>query len=91
LVLVRGHHARLFEALALSIGLYGSAGLLCAALLGWAAATALGAIPGGWGALREDEDLDARTAGCSSAACCRQRGPGGGRRPRLRRIRFEYE
>jgi arylsulfatase A-like enzyme len=63
LVLVRGHHAHLFEALALSIGLYGSAGLLCAALLGWSAATALGAIPGGWGALREDEDLDARTCG----------------------------
>src|SRR5450631_1904297 len=30
LVLVRGHQARLFEALALSVGLYGSAGLLCA-------------------------------------------------------------
>src|ERR1039457_4400672 len=63
LVVVRGHHARLFEALALSAGLYGTAGLLCAALLGWAAATVLGAIPGGWGALREDEDLDARVCG----------------------------
>ena len=63
LVLVRGHQARLFETLALSAGLYGAAGLLCAALLGWAAATLLGAIPGGWGALREDEDLDARACG----------------------------
>ena len=63
LVLACGHHARLFEALALSAGLYGTAGLLCAALLGWSAATVLGAIPGGWGALREDEDLDARVCG----------------------------
>jgi len=63
LVLVRGHQARLFETLALSVGLYGGAGLLCAALLGWAAATLLGAIPGGWGALREDEALDARACG----------------------------
>jgi hypothetical protein len=60
LVLVRGHHASLLEVLALSAGLYGAAGLLCAALLGWAAATLLGAIPGGWGALCEDEALDAR-------------------------------
>jgi choline-sulfatase len=63
LVLARGHQARLFEALALSVGLYGGAGLLCAALLGWAAATLLGAIPGGWGALRDDEALDARACG----------------------------
>jgi len=63
LVLVRGHQARLFETLALSVGLYGSAGLLGAALLGWATATLFGAIPGGWGALREDEALDARACG----------------------------
>jgi arylsulfatase A-like enzyme len=63
LVLVRGHHASLLEVLALSAGLYGAAGLLCAALLGWAAATLLGAIPGGWGALCEDEALDARACG----------------------------
>jgi arylsulfatase A-like enzyme len=63
LVLVRGHHASLLEALALAVGLYGIAGLFCAALLGWAAATVLGAIPGGWGALREDEALDARACG----------------------------
>jgi arylsulfatase A-like enzyme len=63
LVLVRGHQARLFEVLALSTGLYGSAGLLGALLSGWAAATLLAAIPGGWGALREDEALDARACG----------------------------
>jgi len=63
LVLVRGHHASPLEALALSAGLYGAAGLLCAALLGWATAIVLGAIPGGWGALREDEALDARACG----------------------------
>jgi arylsulfatase A-like enzyme len=63
LVLVRGHQARLFEVLALSAGLYGSAGLLCAALLGWAVATILAAIPGGWGALRGDEALDGRACG----------------------------
>ena len=63
LVLVRGHQASLFEALALSAGLYGTAGLLCAAVAGWATATVLGAIPGGWGALREDEALDARACG----------------------------
>ena len=63
LVLVRGHQARLFETLALSAGLYGAAGLLCALVLGWAAATIREAIPGGWGALREDESLDARACG----------------------------
>jgi arylsulfatase A-like enzyme len=63
LVLARGHQARLFEALALSVGLYGGAGLLFAALFGWAAATLLGAIPGGWGALRDDVALDARACG----------------------------
>ncbi|HEY5282666.1 MAG TPA: sulfatase-like hydrolase/transferase [Polyangia bacterium] len=63
LVLLRGHQAHAFEALALGLGLYGTAGLLCAALLGWAAATVLGAIPGGWQALREDESLDARVCG----------------------------
>ena len=63
LVLVRGHHARPLEALALSLGLYGTVGLLCAGLLGWAAATIMGAIPGGFCALREDEDIDTRTCG----------------------------
>ena len=63
LVLARGHQARLFETLALSAGLYGSAGLLIAALLGWATATVLAAIPGGWDALRQDEALDGRACG----------------------------
>jgi arylsulfatase A-like enzyme len=63
LVLLRGHRAHAFEALALALGLYGMAGLLCAALLGWAVAIVLGAIPGGWPALREDESLDARACG----------------------------
>ena len=63
LVLLRGPHARPFEALALSLGLYGTAGLLCAALLGWASATVMAAIPGGFCALREDESIDTRTCG----------------------------
>jgi arylsulfatase A-like enzyme len=63
MVLGRGHHASIVEALAVSAGLYGAAGLLCAAVLGWAAATVLGAIPGGWAALHEDEALDARACG----------------------------
>ena len=62
-VLVRGHQARPLETLALSVGLYGSAGLLVAALLGWAAATIVTTIPGGWGALRQDEALDTRVCG----------------------------
>ena len=63
LVLARGHQASLFEALALSAGLYGALGLVCAAVLGWALATVLAAIPGGWRGLREDEALDARVCG----------------------------
>jgi arylsulfatase A-like enzyme len=63
LVLVRGHQASLFEAPALSVGLYGTFGLACAALLGWAAATVLAAIPGGWRGLLEDETLDGRVCG----------------------------
>ena len=60
LVLLRGDGARFFETLALAAGLYGAAGLLGAGLLGWATATVLGAIPGGWRGLRGDEALDAR-------------------------------
>jgi len=63
LVLVRGHQAQVFEILELSLGLFGSAGLIVAAILGWATATVIAAIPGGWGALREDEALDARACG----------------------------
>ncbi|MBN2573471.1 MAG: sulfatase-like hydrolase/transferase, partial [Deltaproteobacteria bacterium] len=62
-VLLRGQHASLLEVLALAAGLYGVFGLLCAAFLGWAAATALGAIPGGWRGLLDDEALDARVCG----------------------------
>jgi hypothetical protein len=62
-VLVRGHQASFLEALALSVGLYGACGLVVAALLGWGVATALGAIPGGWRALLEDEALDGRVSG----------------------------
>ncbi|MGB8297789.1 MAG: hypothetical protein WCG85_20400, partial [Polyangia bacterium] len=62
LVLARGSGARLFEVLALAAGLYGTAGLLAGAFVGWAVATAAAAVPGGWHALREDRDLDGRTA-----------------------------
>ena len=63
LVLVRGHQARLGEVLALSLGLYGACGLACATLLGWSVATLLGALPGGWRGLVDDEALDARVCG----------------------------
>jgi arylsulfatase A-like enzyme len=63
LVLVRGHHARLLETIALALGLYGVCGLLCALLFGWAAATVLGALPGGFRSLLDDEALDARASG----------------------------
>jgi len=63
LVLVRGHQAHLVQLLALAVGLYGAVGLGLAALLGWAVATVLGAIPGGWRALGEDESLDTRLCG----------------------------
>ena len=63
LVLVRGHQAQVFETLALSLGLFGSAGLFLAVVLGWATATVLAAVPGGWGAVRADEALDARACG----------------------------
>jgi arylsulfatase A-like enzyme len=62
-VLMRGQHAKLGETAALALGLYGSAGLLLAAVLGWAVATVGNAIPGGWTGLLGDEDLDARVCG----------------------------
>jgi hypothetical protein len=63
LVAWRGQHARLLEALALALGLYGTCGLLCAACIGWAVATVLAAFPGGLRGLFADEELDARVAG----------------------------
>jgi len=62
LVLARGNGARLFGVMVLAAGLYGTAGLLSGAFVGWAVATAAAAIPGGWHALREDRDLDCRVA-----------------------------
>lgn len=63
LVLTREPGARVAEVLVLSVGLYGTAGLVLGTLLGWAAATVLGALPGGWQALVDDETLDARVCG----------------------------
>lgn len=62
-VIVRGQNARFIEVLALSAGLYGTAGLVFGALFGWAAATLSGALPGGWPALLDDESLDSRVCG----------------------------
>jgi hypothetical protein len=62
-MLVRGPKASFLELLTLSVGLYGSAGLVCAALLGWAAAMVMGTIPGGLTSLRDDHALDARVCG----------------------------
>jgi choline-sulfatase len=62
LVLVRGSGARLLDVLALAVGLYGAAGLLLAAFVGWAVATSLAALPGGWRAMVADRDLDGRVA-----------------------------
>jgi choline-sulfatase len=63
LVLVRGHDSRFFETLALSLGIYGLTGLLCAAFVGWAIATILAALPGGFRGLLDDESLDVRVCG----------------------------
>ncbi|HEX7597204.1 MAG TPA: hypothetical protein VF518_03255, partial [Polyangia bacterium] len=60
--LFRGNGAHPFEVLALAVGLYGIVGLLLAALVGWAVATSLGAIPGGWRAMVADRELDGRNA-----------------------------
>jgi arylsulfatase A-like enzyme len=62
LVLARSSGARTVEVLALAAGLYGTAGLLLGAFVGWAVATAAAAVPGGWRVLREDRDLDRRAA-----------------------------
>lgn len=62
-VLIRGREGHLGAILALTVGLYGTAGLAVAAILGWAAARVLAAIPGGLSALRDDQGLDARVCG----------------------------
>ena len=62
LVLARSSGARPLEVLALAVGLYGTAGLLLGAFVGWAVATAAACVPGGWRVLREDRDLDSRAA-----------------------------
>jgi hypothetical protein len=62
LVVARGSGSRPFEVLALAAGLYGTAGLLLGAFVGWAVATAAAAVPGGRRALLEDRALDGRAA-----------------------------
>jgi hypothetical protein len=62
LVLARSSGARPFEVLALAVGLYGTAGLLLGAFVGWAVATAAACVPGGWRVLRENRELDGRAA-----------------------------
>jgi arylsulfatase A-like enzyme len=62
-VLVRAQQGHLGQILAMTVGLYGTAGLVAAALLGWAAARVQAAIPGGSSALRDDRVLDARVCG----------------------------
>jgi hypothetical protein len=61
-VLISGHGAQSTSVLALSLGLYGIAGVLLGALLGWAVATASASLPGGWRALVEDREADRRSA-----------------------------
>ena len=62
MVLARSSGARPLEVLALAVGLYGTAGLLLGAAVGWAVATAAACVPGGWRVLREDRELDGRAA-----------------------------
>lgn len=62
-VLTRSRQAELGQVVALAVGLYGTAGLLGAVLLGWATAKVLAAIPGGIEGLRSDQALDARVCG----------------------------
>jgi len=63
IVFGRGQQASLLDALVLSLGLYGICGMACALLVGWAVATLLAAIPGGWRGLLQDEAMDARVCG----------------------------
>ncbi len=62
-VSIRAPEGQLAHLLVLAIGLYGTAGLIAAAALGWAVGQVLAAIPGGPSALRDDRGLDARVCG----------------------------
>ena len=62
-VVFRGRSAGFPQTLALALGLYGTMGLLAAALAGWAVAVVMRSIPGGPAAVRDDEGLDARVCG----------------------------
>jgi len=62
-VLGRGHNAGLFQVVALTVGLYGTMGLIAGVAFGWAAAKVLAAIPGGLAGLRDDPALDAKVCG----------------------------
>src|SRR5438045_3391195 len=63
LVLARGSGAPLFAVLALAVGLYGVAGLVGAALGGWAVGTVLGALPSGPRDVTVDVATDTRLCG----------------------------
>jgi hypothetical protein len=73
IVLCRASGAHVLDLVALSLGLFGCLGLLAAAVAGWAMATLLGALPGGWRGLIDDAQADARAAGVlfgfAGAAC----------------------
>lgn len=62
LLILAGGQASTFDALALALGLYGAVGVIVAVGVGWATATALGAIPGGVRAVRADPEIDLRVA-----------------------------
>jgi arylsulfatase A-like enzyme len=62
-VLTHGQPGQFGQILALTVGLYGTAGLMAAILAGWASAKVVTAIPGGLAALRDDLTLDTRVCG----------------------------
>ncbi len=73
IVLLRGTGVNSVDLVALSVGLYGTVALLAGTLAGWAVATLLAALPGGWRGLIEDPQSDTRAAGAligfALAAC----------------------
>jgi arylsulfatase A-like enzyme len=62
-VVLRGRSADLLQTLALALGLYGTVGLVAAALAGWAVAVVMRSIPSSPSAVLDDEGLDARVCG----------------------------